>query len=431
MKIAILGGGTAGVIAATHLSKTMPEADLLHIHDSRLPTIGVGEGTTPRFPAWLAQTTGLGFEDLQQHCLATLKRGTRFEGWGQGASGFANRFHPSDLIGYHFDAGRILDLMRPHIRARRIDARVHRLDSRDDGVTVHLDGGALEHCHYVIDARGFPANANAGRAEDGGDLIRLGWIPTGQAMLRWLPEACQGGLTRAVARPHGWIFMIPLQGRVSSGYLHHPDCSTPAEVAADFDAFLADEGVTTWDDRGLLPFPNFLRRAPFDGRVFRVGNAASFVEPLEATSIGASILQIRAAERWMTQGNCDTPPVCEQVEHYNAGMRSYIIRNSLFIAWHYACGAAWDTPFWRQAARGLERAADHPDAADHLAAMQAFIDAGHHLPGPMLSDYEDAESWQEEIFPLLKLYVPYGNFSELNFAQVGHGIGYYNKGVAA
>ena len=27
--------------------------------------------------------------------------------------------------------------------------------------------------------------------------------------------------------------------------------------------------------------------------------------------------------------------------------------------------------------------------------------------------------------PLLKLFRPYGNFSELNFAQVGHGIGCY------
>jgi hypothetical protein len=28
----------------------------------------------------------------------------------------------------------------------------------------------------------------------------------------------------------------------------------------------------------------------------------------------------------------------------------------------------------------------------------------------------------------LSLYRPFGNFSELNFAQVGHGIGYYDAG---
>jgi hypothetical protein len=31
---------------------------------------------------------------------------------------------------------------------------------------------------------------------------------------------------------------------------------------------------------------------------------------------------------------------------------------------------------------------------------------------------------------LLKVFRPFGNFSELNFAQVGHGIGYYGPGEA-
>jgi Tryptophan halogenase len=55
MKIAVLGGGTAGFIAAAHLTRYLPQADLLHIFDSRIPTIGVGEGTTPRFPPLKAE----------------------------------------------------------------------------------------------------------------------------------------------------------------------------------------------------------------------------------------------------------------------------------------------------------------------------------------------------------------------------------------
>jgi hypothetical protein len=47
------------------------------------------------------------------------------------------------------------------------------------------------------------------------------------------------------------------------------------------------------------------------------------------------------------------------------------------------------------------------------------------LPGARLSACEDEEEWKRELFPLMKLFRPFGNFSAFNFAQVGHGIGYY------
>ena len=104
MKIGVIGGGTAGFMAAAHMSRHFPDADLVHVFDSRIPPIGVGEGTTPRFPGWFNEVTGLGFSDLQNRCHATLKSGTRFEGWGSGGEDFIHRFQPVRLLGYHFDA---------------------------------------------------------------------------------------------------------------------------------------------------------------------------------------------------------------------------------------------------------------------------------------------------------------------------------------
>jgi hypothetical protein len=57
--------------------------------------------------------------------------------------------------------------------------------------------------------------------------------------------------------------------------------------------------------------------------------------------------------------------------------------------------------------------------------MEQFIEAGRALPGQRLSACDNQEEWERELFPLMKLYRPFGNFSALNFAQVGHGIGYY------
>ncbi|MEM8665047.1 MAG: tryptophan 7-halogenase, partial [Pseudomonadota bacterium] len=157
MRIAVLGGGTAGYIAAAHLSQKIADAELFHVFSSSIPTIGVGEGTTPRFPLWLKDTAGLGFEDLARSCGATLKRGTRFEGWGQGGAPFLNRFQPTRLIGYHFDAAEVVNVIAKYVRAERIDARVDALVSSPEAAEVQLEDGRRIACDYVLDARGFPS----------------------------------------------------------------------------------------------------------------------------------------------------------------------------------------------------------------------------------------------------------------------------------
>jgi 2-polyprenyl-6-methoxyphenol hydroxylase-like FAD-dependent oxidoreductase len=421
MRIAVLGGGTAGFIAAVHLTRCLPRAELLHVFDSRIPTIGVGEGTTPRFPVWFEEITGLGFPHLAERCGATLKRGTRFDGWGSGGSQFLHRFQPARLIGYHFDAAEVVRVLGEHVRAELVDARVAELHTSADGVRLRLDGDTTHLCDYVFDARGFP------RPMDGAadEFIQLDWIPTGRAMLRRLRPQRLSGVTRAAARPHGWIFQIPLRDWTSCGYIFNPRISSDAEVEADFTAFLQAEAVSTWEHRGVLNFPNFVRRKMFDGRIFRVGNAACFLEPLEATAIGTAIVQIRTAANWIVEHRrkrCADP---DEVEEFNSVMLSYVCSDSLFLAWHYACGSQWDSPFWQYARRGIERARNNAMARAHLADMEEFVDAGRALPGLEISGYEDQERWDREVYPLLRLYRPFGNFSELNFAQIGHGIGYY------
>ena len=66
MRIAVLGGGTAGFVAAAHFTRHLPQAQLLHVFDSSIPTIGVGEGTTPRFPGW--------FEEVMSTAWAAMPR---------------------------------------------------------------------------------------------------------------------------------------------------------------------------------------------------------------------------------------------------------------------------------------------------------------------------------------------------------------------
>jgi tryptophan halogenase len=421
MRIAVLGGGTAGFIAAAHLTRYLSQAELLHVFDSRIPIIGVGEGTTPRFATWFEEVTGLGFRHLAERCGATLKKGSLYEGWGCAETDFLHRFHPVRLIAYHFDAAAVVHVLAEHDRATRIDARVEELQRSDEGVRMRLDDGTTHLCEYVFDGRGFPRD-DPSHAED---FIQLDWIPTGRAMIRRLRPQSLSGVSRIVARPHGWIFQIPLRHWTSCGYVFNPRISNDAEVAADFTVFLHQQGVVTWEPRVALSFPNFIRRKMFDGRVFWIGNAASFIEPLEATTIGHAIGQVRSATRWIIEKGQGKFAERDEIEGFNRATLSYMCCDSLFVAWHYACGSRWDTPFWQYARRGIERARNNPLAGAHLADMEKFIEAGRALPGLALSQCEDQDQWDREVYPLLRLYRPFGNFSELNFAQIGHGIGYY------
>ena len=47
MKIVVVGGGTSGWIVTHYLSSTH---DCINISTKEIPTIGVGEGTTGKFP---------------------------------------------------------------------------------------------------------------------------------------------------------------------------------------------------------------------------------------------------------------------------------------------------------------------------------------------------------------------------------------------
>jgi tryptophan halogenase len=244
-------------------------------------------------------------------------------------------------------------------------------------------------------------------------------------MLRRLQKAGSSEATLAVARPHGWIFQIPLRDWTSCGYIYNADLSSDAEIDFDFTNFLEEEGVANWSRRGALSFPNFARHKVFDGRVFWLGNAAAFSEPLEATAICTGVFEIRAAAHLILDQGPIGGVAPDKVRTFNRKMFGYVLRNSLFLAWHYACGSRWDSAFWKYAKQGIERARDCTLTQCHLADMETFIEAGRNLPGLALSTYEDQDRWDREVYPLLSLYRPFGNFSELNFSQIGHGIGYY------
>ena len=81
-KICIVGGGTAGWIAAAlmaeHFKGRMAEVELVESDD--IGTIGVGESTVPPFLEMLKKL-GINEQDFIQQTQASFKLGIQFVGW--------------------------------------------------------------------------------------------------------------------------------------------------------------------------------------------------------------------------------------------------------------------------------------------------------------------------------------------------------------
>lgn len=415
-RIAVIGRGTAGALAAASVTQLHPDKghELHHIYDSRIPIIGVGEGSWPSLVRQLQQLSQLPHEEVQLRLNGTRKYGAAFEGWGALKQDFIHYFTPQQVaFAYHLSADVMAELLQPSTRATHIDAKVLKITKVDGGAQVEFEGRAPERYDLVFDARGFPKELNPE------EHIDISFIPTNCAVIRRCPAvikrprgggpARQPTYTRAVARPHGWVFVIPLTAHTSYGYVYNRDLSSLEEVNEDFDHLLQQEGVTEFEHRAVIAFPNFVHRQIYDGAVAKVGNAASFMEPLEATAIRFAQLQISL----ILQMRFTRPP--ERLETDAPVINRYLVNDSLaaglFVGWHYCRGSRHDSRFWRYAKEKAwpnHRKATDPDLVD-CSALSKFDDMMDLLDRATIDESE----WQRQcaFFPLS------------SFAQMAHGLG--------
>ena len=397
-------------MAVAHIAHHLPLASITHFYDPQTAPIGVGEGTTPVFTNWANQVMGWDFAFLEKHCDATPKAGIVFEGWGPDGADYTHFFGTSEGEACHLSAARLAAQLAIHSPADVVEQRVLSIAVQDAIAHVALETGDLEF-DFVFDARGFPKSID-------GEHVELGCVPTNSAILaRGLPRAPRD-CTRAVARPHGWVFVIPLGSETAYGYVHGQQESVDAR--ADFESFLDEEGVQPRLPFRSLQFPNFRRVATFDGVVFAIGNRAGFIEPLEATALGLTVLQLQVATFWILDralGQRDG-----SVNGINEALANTVDEVATFIGWHYARGAPYATPFW-------ERAVDRFDTwletrtSEQRRRFESYAERGMAHPRELAFAMSVADLDRLQGADIARRDT-YGGFFDLSFAKVGHGIGW-------
>lgn len=95
--IAIVGGGTAGWMAASYLARTLAHTNvaITLIDSSEIGTVGVGEATVPAIRDFLA-VVGLADADVLAATEGTIKYGIHFADWAEPGHRF---YHPFGLYG--------------------------------------------------------------------------------------------------------------------------------------------------------------------------------------------------------------------------------------------------------------------------------------------------------------------------------------------
>ena len=276
---------------------------------------------------------------------------------------------------YHIDAaavGRFLRAKATNVGI--VDAVVEGVDRNagtGDIEALRLEHGGRIEGDFFIDCTGFHRQL-IGKEMDGGWVSYADELPVNRAMPFWLghePDAEIPTYTLAWARDAGWMWQIPTQDRLGCGYVYSDRFLSPDEAKAEIETALGRPIEVRADIRMSV---GRLAR-PWVNNCLALGLSAGFLEPLEATSIHGTVVQLLVlAEDYMKPGFAPGP---DAAETYNRRIGRQIDDFRTFINAHYVTERD-DTPFWRH----VRESCIHPETRERLAAWHGHM--------PKATDFE-------------------------------------------
>jgi tryptophan halogenase len=416
-KIVIVGGGTAGWMAAAPLALNLgrgpgPHCEIVLIESPEIGTVGVGEATLPTI-RYYNRTLGLDGADFVRKTQGTFKLGIEFRDWGhlgnrffhgfgdfgpaiEGRSPYqhwlrlsrshdnlppledwstatvmarGNRFTPPQgdtpsaangySFAYHFDAGLYAAYLRDYAMQRgvgRIESTIVRVELRpEDGfvAAVHLADGRRIEGDLFIDCSGFRGLLIEGAMEAGYE----DWsaqLPCNSALA--VPSARVEPLTpytRSTAHDSGWQWRIPLQHRTGNGHVYCNHFTSDDQAEAQL---MQGPDAPALASARPLRFTTGRRKASWVRNVVAVGLASGFLEPLESTSIQLIMDSVGRLIQYLPDRSFKPSLAAEFNRKVAAQYES--VRD--FIILHYKLTQRTDSEFWRYCA-----AMPIPDGLQH------------------------------------------------------------------
>lgn len=255
---------------------------------------------------------------------------------------------------FHVDAKRYADLLRTESLKRaavvRVDKVVNDVVLSEDGSVDHLlmeDGSQIKGDLYV-DCTGFSAmlSRKVGSAwTDKSDRLLVD-----RAMAAQLPYVNKGLQLRNTTYCHalssGWVWNVPLQSRVGTGYVFSSSHTSESKAKDEFAQHLSEMyGYKKADiSPRVIKFQTGYREQPWTKNVVAIGLSSLFCEPIESTAIATGhILALDLAQT--LEKNQD--PQEMDVLRFNFKHCDYVKCLLNFVELHYTFTKRDDSSFWR------------------------------------------------------------------------------------
>jgi len=394
MNIVIAGGGTAGWLAALIISKRQPHHTVTLIESPTIGIIGAGEGSTGTMTNIIQNITfdyGCNEDDFVKSCDATAKLGIKFVNWSNDNDHYIspitgsytahvpidysflnvlatmpkNKLHTCSENGiliennkdtltekngpsaYHFDAHKVGQYFKKlcgsavtHIEADILNVV---LNEHGQISSLKLSNDQTVSANFFIDATGFSRKLISSL---GGKWVSYKkHLPVDRAMPfinSYNINETIPPVTIAKAQKNGWMWQIPLLRRKGCGYVYSSQYVTDEQAQKELEIDLGHK----IDPIKIIKFESGRLDKLWIKNCLAIGLSAAFAEPLEATSIHTTILQIENFVINNLKDNIEDTVVDSVILSYNESFGYMYDLLKDFLVLHYRTGRS-DTDFWK------------------------------------------------------------------------------------
>ena len=406
-RIVVVGGGPAGWLTAAYLAAKLGENSdqklkITLIESSDIPTISVGEATTPSLRATLADI-GLDENEFMRACNATFKHGILFSNWTHAPNVDPDDeyFHPferplragtdglegywlrgldpqnrkfEDAVSiqhqlaksnlapksvndrpydspipyaYHLDAGLLADVLKKSGKTHGVEHVVDTVlsvesASNGDISDIKLASGKIISGDFFIDCSGF-SSILIGKhyKQTFKDCSRVLFCDSAVTMqIPNSPNQTIPPYTRSTACANGWIWDIGLKNRRGVGYVYSSTYIDKNEAEKELKKYLGDN-MSEIPVRHIN-FRVGYRETQWHKNCVAVGLSSGFIEPLESTGIHlveqAVWSLVSMLPRYFNGINPQSQFNKIIANHYEMAIN--------FVKYHYLLSKREDSQFW-------------------------------------------------------------------------------------
>ena len=269
--IAVLGGGTVGVMSVCHFL-TYTNANVTCIFNPNKKILGIGESSNVQLPQllWGAIRFNPALEKENLEC--TLKYSVFYKNWRE--KNFHSPIIPNSYA-LHFNNFKLQSFVFD--QCSKIYKERFKVINEDITALKDSDTEVMVNTHkfdYVIDCRGWPESYD--------DYYISNNLPLNKALVHPINKPGDWSFTYHYAHKNGWMFGIPLTTRQGWGYLFNDRITTDGEAVEDLQKILNKK--INENELNEFKFKPYRAKKLLNSRIIKNGNRAIFYEPLEAIS---------------------------------------------------------------------------------------------------------------------------------------------------